>query len=155
MEAAEVLARNLNARDLVVAVLGDAALVDYIFCRGGLPTACAAAPACKEWSVLAKAAIARWQRVCSSAWSRAGIRDEREWVGSYTDDGDAGDAGWARRSKTSTAFLCVARACSMRASQSRRGRDWLFIAKPDDSPRSSVRREASMSLDSAVEGSAV
>ena len=91
VEAAEVLARNLNARDLVVAVLGDAALVDYIFCRGGVPTACAAAPACKEWSVLAKAAIARWQRVCSSAWSRAGIRDEREWVGSYTDDGDAGD----------------------------------------------------------------
>ena len=38
-----------------------------------------------------KAAIARWKCVCSSAWSRAGIRDEREWVGSYTDDGEAGD----------------------------------------------------------------
>ena len=91
VDAAEILARCLNVRDLVDAVLTNEALVDHIFSCGGLPTACAAAPVCKGWSALAKGAIARWQRVCSSAWSRAGIRDEREWVGSYTDDGDAGD----------------------------------------------------------------
>ena len=89
--AAEVLGGSLSVRNPVDAVLGNEVLVDLIFCLGGLPTACAAASACKEWSARAKAAKARWQRVCSSAWSRAGIRDEREWVGSYTDDGQAGD----------------------------------------------------------------
>ena len=83
----ELLSQGLGVPRLFETVLTSSDLVDLILEQGGLPAA--AQPLCKAWAARAAAAIARWD-LLTSEWTRAGVRVESEWIGSYTDDGDEG-----------------------------------------------------------------